>query len=98
VKRVIVWNSLIEEQELLIASGGGDFLVEQLDTVEAATMANAPFAAGSFDENAAHGLGGGREEVAATVPALLRLGADEPQIGLVDQGGRLKRLPLLLLN
>src|SRR5262249_55928126 len=41
--------------------------------------------AGVIDQDAAHGLGSGGEEVAAAVEPLLV--ADEPQVGLVDQGG-----------
>src|SRR5262249_54018514 len=41
------------------------------------------------DEDAAHGLGRGPEEVAPAVEVLV---ADEPQVRLVDQRGRLERL------
>ena len=47
----------------------------------------APFAAGVLDEDAAHGLGCCREEMAATVPALSLVLAHQPQVCLVDQGG-----------
>src|SRR5262249_2561360 len=54
--------------------------------------------AGVLDEDAAHGLGGGGEEVAAPLPVRPRARADQPQVGLVDQGGRLQRLARLLLS
>ena len=44
--------------------------------------------AGVVDEDAAHGLGGGREEVARR--CVEPLVADQPQVGLVDQGRRLQ--------
>ena len=49
-----------------------------------------PLAAGALDKNAAHGLRRGSEEVAPAVPPVRLAPADEPQIGLVDQGGRLQ--------
>jgi hypothetical protein len=51
-------------------------------------------AAGVLDEDAAHGLGGGREEVAAVVSEDLLVGADQAQIGLIHQVGRGERLPV----
>ena len=62
-----------------------------------ATMPPGLLAAGVLDEDPPHGLGGGGEEVAATVPWSGWLAADQAEIGLVDQGGRLERLagPLL---
>jgi hypothetical protein len=50
---------------------------------------------GGIDEDAAHGLGGGGEEVIAAVEALL---ADQAQVGLVDQGGRLEGVSGRLLR
>ena len=55
-------------------------------------------AAGLFDEDAAHGLGRGGEEVAAAVPVLGLLRVHQPQVGLVDQGRGLERLAGLLLG
>ncbi|MDB5311803.1 MAG: hypothetical protein JWO38_6005 [Gemmataceae bacterium] len=49
-------------------------------------------AAGVVDEDAAHGLGRGGEKVPAVVPAV-RIGRpDQPEEGLVDQGGGLQRV------
>jgi hypothetical protein len=55
-------------------------------------------AAGLLDEDAAHGLSGGGEEVAAAVPGLRRFGVHQAQVRLVDQGGGLERLARLLLR
>ena len=54
--------------------------------------------AGVLDQDAAHRLGRGGEEVAAAVPELGRIAPDQPEKGLVDQGRRLKCLPGLLLR
>ena len=51
-----------------------------------------------LDEDAAHGLGGGGEEVIPPVPMPLVTLADQPQVGFVNQGGRFQRLPRLLLG
>ncbi len=53
-------------------------------------------AAGLIDQDAAHGLGRGGEEVAAIVPALLGIVADQAHIRFVDQRGGLQRLPGIL--
>ena len=58
--------------------------------------AAAPFlvalAAGVFNQDAAHGLGGRGEEVPAAVPVLWPGAGDQAEVGLVDQGGRLERV------
>jgi hypothetical protein len=51
------------------------------------------FAAGVLDEEAAHGLGGGGEELAAAVPVSVGRLADQAQVRLVDQRRGLERLP-----
>ena len=55
-------------------------------------------AAGLIDENAAHRLGRGGEEVTAAVPGRLVPLADQAQVGLVNEGGGLERLPRLFLR
>src|SRR5262245_14025208 len=47
-------------------------------------------AACGLDEDAAHGLGRGCEEVTAAVPARQVGGTDQSEVGFVDQGGRLE--------
>ena len=58
----------------------------------AAAALQPALAAGVLDEDAAHGLGGGGEEVARGRPSPGRSAADQPQVRLVDQGGRLEGL------
>ena len=65
----------------------------------------ASLAAGILDQDSAHGLGGGGEEVAAIGPdavAVARVaivaGLDEPQVGLVDERGRVEGLAGLFVG
>jgi hypothetical protein len=50
-----------------------------------------------FDENAPHGLCGGAEEVYATFPPH-RFIPDQSKVCLMDQGGRLERVPRTLVR
>ena len=58
----------------------------------------AAFAASCFHKYSPHGLGGGGEEVAAAIPSLQVIGADEPEVGFVDEGRCLQRLAWLFLR
>ena len=51
-----------------------------------------------LDEDAAHRLGGGGEEMALAAPVLGLFLTDEPEVRLVDQGGGLERVARLLLG
>src|SRR5207248_48691 len=76
----------------------------EIDALVFAAMLEPFFAASTFDEDAAHGLGTGGEEMAAAVPVRLGLpgltsGArHQAQIGFVDQRGGFQRLARLLLR
>ena len=72
--------------------------VDQFDARRPPPLDGRVLAAGVLDEDAAHGLGRGGEEVAAAVPVLRRVAADQPEVRLVDQGRGLERLPGLLLG
>jgi hypothetical protein len=61
-------------------------------------VAEAALAAGLLDQDAAHGFGGGGEEVAPAVPPVRLPAADQSEVGLVDQGGRLQGLARLLFG
>ena len=54
------------------------------------------FAACGIDEDAAHRFGRGGKEVSPAGPRVVRRATDEPDVGLVDEGGRLERLAGLL--
>src|SRR5262245_22457167 len=83
-------QGLVEGQEVeRVRVKVGDRLIPvEVLTPETAPVPQAAIAAGAVDEDAAHGLGGG-EEVTAAVELLV---ADEPQVRLVDERGRVERL------
>src|SRR5262245_54630660 len=85
-------QGLVEGEDLLGRRADRDVLVVELDPLPVPAVPEAALAAGTLDEDAAHGLGGGGEELAAAGPAGPRRPglAGEPQVGLVDQGGRLE--------
>jgi hypothetical protein len=58
-----------------------------------------PFLMSRFlNEYPAHGFCSGGKEVPTTVPALSLFDIHQPNIRLVNQGGRLQRLPRILLR
>jgi hypothetical protein len=59
-------------------------------TGEVAAVFEPVFAASGFDQDSAHGLGRGGEEVPAAVPAVPIASPDQPEIRLIDEGGRLQ--------
>ena len=67
--------------------GGSEPDPDDLLSLEAALLA------GVLDEDAAHGLGGCGEEVAAVVPVVAAGSPDQPEVGFVDQSSRLKSVP-----
>src|SRR5204863_775691 len=77
---------------------GGDVDAVEVEARPPAAALQAVLVAGAVDQDAAHGLGGGGEEVSAAVPLLRLLAADEAEVCLVNQRGGLKRLPGLLLG
>src|SRR5262249_62420836 len=91
-------EGILEEQDLLVVGWGRPLRVKQARAREPAAMPHAPLSASPFDEDAPHGLGGGGEEVTAAIPGLRGVGTDKPQIRFMDERGRLKCLPWLLLG
>ena len=78
----------VEGDEVEVRFRDRDGVVRQLDVDSPTpTVFEALLAPGAVDEDAAHGLGGGGEEVAPAVPAVVVRGADQPEVRLVDQGG-----------
>jgi hypothetical protein len=59
----------------------------QIDALAVAAVPDAPLAPCLLDEDAAHGEPRRREEMAAAVPRLLALRADQAQVRLMDQCG-----------
>ena len=91
-------QGLVEGQEVLGGGRGRDVDVVEVLPLQPAAVLLGPLAAGVLDEDATHRLGRRGEEVAAAIPPLGLLAIDEPEVGLVDQGGGLERLPRLLLG
>ncbi len=60
-------------------------------------MLDAPFAPRLLNQDAAHRLGRGTQEMTATLPGLFRA-ANQAKICLMDQRGRLQGLARLLLG
>ena len=85
-------QGLVQGQELLRRPAGAEGVEFRVLAPPSAAVLLAPLAAGILDQDAAHGLGGGGEEVPAAVPAPILRRADEPEVRLVDQGGGLERL------
>ena len=59
----------------------------------AAAMAEPALAAGVLDQDPPHGFGRRGEEVPASIPGTLGVAADQAEICLMHQGGRLESLP-----
>ena len=68
------------------------------DLLAFTAMLETAFAPGTLDQDAAHRLGGGREEVTAAVPVLVCTTAYQPQISLVNEGRGIQRLTRLFLG
>ena len=66
--------------------------------LERAAALGALLMAGSIDQDAAHCLGGRCEEMFAAIPGPVLFPSHEPEVGLINQGGRLERLARLLLG
>ncbi len=70
-------------------------LIEIEPSAAAAALA-CRFVPGAVDQNPPHGFGRRREEMAATIPTLSVVRADQPQVRLVNQRRGLQRLAWLL--
>jgi hypothetical protein len=73
----------VDGQDVIVGLFTTDKVGRQFLPSPAATVLATRFAAGVFDENAAHGLGGSSKKVASAVEVLI---AHESQVGFVDQG------------
>ena len=88
----------VEGQQIFADFGGGHRVFVDTDMDSVAAAFEAPFPTASLNQDPAYGLGGGGEEMAAVVPARLRAIGDQPQVGLMDERGRLKGLPRFFLG
>src|SRR5206468_1836149 len=88
-------DEFVQFEQVVIVVAGDEVFVE-VDADAAAAALEAALAAGALDEDAAHRLGGGGEEVPAVGPVGRPVGVHQPDERLVDQGGRLERVAGLL--
>ena len=82
-------ESFMDEEEGVFVTFGGDVDFVEVHPGPIAAVFEACFLAGAFDEDSAHGFGGGGEEVMTILPALIFLG-EQAEVGFVDEGGRLE--------
>src|SRR5262249_41888290 len=73
------------------------FQAFELDALQFAAVFPAAFLARVFNQDAAHGLSRGAEEMRAILPLVARA-ADEPEKSFMNQSGRLQRLAGGLLD
>lgn len=83
------FEGFFEIEEAFVIEGGGDLIDIDIDTDGFAAALDAFLATGVIDEDTAHGLRGGGEEVTGIVPVAGLLG-DEFEKDLVNKGGRLE--------
>src|SRR5262249_21354111 len=77
-------DRVVDDQQLIRAGQGNEVRAVQVHPLQTAAPFLASLAAGVVDEDAAHGLGSGGEEVAAAVPVLGLVHVHQPQVRLVD--------------
>src|SRR5262249_34920384 len=89
---------LVEVEEVVGRSVEGVVELVEGDAPPAAAPLEPALVPGAVEQDAAHGLGGGREEVPAGVPGRPPAGPHQPEVRLVDEGGRLEGLTRGLLG
>jgi hypothetical protein len=89
---------LVQRQQVFGALRGSDGEAIEVEPLAPAAPLDAAASAGAFDEDAAHGLGGGGEEVPAAVPRRRLVHVHQAKVRLMHQRRGLERLPRLLLG
>jgi hypothetical protein len=84
-------EGIIHGEEFVVAAGRGNFHTLKVHALLTAAVTQGAFAAGFVNENAAHGLGRGTEELSAASEVWIRV-AHQPQPGLMHERGGLQRL------
>src|SRR5262245_18221748 len=85
-------EGIVEGDEVLVRGVVHGRQRVQIDALPTAAALETALLLGAVDEEAAHGLGTGGEEVAAAVPVPFLSVPDQAQVGLVTQGCRLEGL------
>jgi hypothetical protein len=85
-------------EHVLHRVGSSRAIGRQVVALHPAAVANAVLAPRDLDEDAAHSLGRGGEEVAAVLPALHVPRTYQPHVRFVDERGGVESLPRLLVG
>ena len=88
---------LVHQQQRVVVGLDRDVHLVEVHALPAVAVLRTLLAARVINQNAAHGLGGGRKEMIPIAPNL-RLRPDQTQPRFVNQGRRLKRLPRRLVG
>ncbi len=83
---------LVQRHQVVGMNRGPGEVLGEINPHPVAAVLVGLLAAGGLDEDAAHGLGRGGEEVPPAVPLRGRVLSDEAQVGLVNECGRLERV------
>jgi hypothetical protein len=83
----------VDGDQAVIGGCRGEVELVELDALAITAVFLATFVASVFDEDAAHGFGGGGEKVAAVLPALWLFNVNQPQIGFVNERSGLQCVP-----
>jgi hypothetical protein len=82
---------VVDGQEMVLVGRHGDVHVFNIHALQAAAVTAGEFAAGVVNEEMAHGLGGGGEEMGAIFKGRV-FAADQAHPDLMHQGGGLERV------
>ena len=83
-------EGVVDGEQFVVCNGDGNLDILKIDALKAAAVTLGLLAAGAVDENPAHGLGSGAEEVSSVLPSPGFAADAKP--GFVDEGGGLKRV------
>ncbi len=87
-----LFQGLVKGKQVLAGRHGRDQAIIQLDSLVTAALFEPALVPRVLDQDATHGPRRRREEVTFSIPAPVAVGTDQAEIGLVNQGGRLKGL------
>ncbi len=84
-------EGFVQRDEICRGRLASQVCIVEVESLPTTAMLEALLVTCPFDENAAHGLGRGGEEMGATVPIVVFC-ADKPDVRFVNKSGRLERL------
>jgi hypothetical protein len=95
---LLLVKRLVDGQDLVHSVVGDQEVLVKPQSPSPATALDPTLASSPFDQDVAHRLGRGGEEVSPTIPVLRLVLVDETDVGFVDQGRGLQGLTGLLLR